>query len=217
MEQKMKLRRRMIQISMYYLCWQAVFPVIILSTGWLTPQQMGYTFKTVHLGILVGVIILTTMYILAKWMPQLVLRLYGPGITYIKTREQFEQFWEATLGGCDDGILAETHWSGTVLPLLMLVFETVGILYPFNVIPAIIVRWVLHVFAHTLIPRGGEKERVFGGLKFIAPGLLLSDIKNSIAFIISGNIIAPGYVTSSRRLHCNVGRKQRKNTKISQH
>jgi len=72
-----KLRRRVIQFSMYYLCWQAVFPVIVLASGWLTPQQMGFTLKTVHWGILVGAIILIVTYALAKWIPKLTFGLYG--------------------------------------------------------------------------------------------------------------------------------------------
>ena len=79
------------------------------------------------------------------------------------------------------------------MPLLMVGFGII-IPFPFNAIPAIIVRWVLHVLVHALIPgltRGGEGLPALGSLKFIALGLVLSDIKNSLAFIVSGNIIAP--------------------------
>jgi hypothetical protein len=110
----------------------------------------------------------------------------------VDTREEFERFWEAALAGCDDGTIAETHWSGTILPLLMILFGSIiGIPYPFNAIPAIFTRWLAHVGAHVMIPRGGQRERAFGGIGFFVVGLLISDVKNSLAFLISDSIVAP--------------------------
>jgi hypothetical protein len=64
---EMKLRRRATQVLLGYLDWQAVFPLIALIAGWLTPEQMGFTLGTVPLGILVGVTILAATFVLAKW------------------------------------------------------------------------------------------------------------------------------------------------------
>lgn len=187
----MKPRRKVAVVAIGYIAWQVIFPIIAspLVHGWLTFEQMGYTWKTAPMGLLVGAIVTILIYLFARtpagpW-------LYVRGLSHIKTREELEFFWKVSLRGCDDGIIAETHWSGTVLPLLMMAFGSIGIPYPFNAIPAIFVRWVLHVAAHLMIPRGGAKERIFGGLGFFGIGLLISDTKNSICFLLSRNIIAP--------------------------
>jgi hypothetical protein len=192
MEQRRKEEkrlRRVVQVTMAYLCWQAIFPVIALSAGWLTPDQMGYTLRTALMGLLVGIIVTVVLAVLDG--TRLGVSLYVRGLHHIKTSEELESFWNTTLRGCDDGIIAETHWSGTVLPLLMMGFEIIGVPYPFNAIPAIFVRWVLHVSAHLMFPRGGAQERIFGGLGFFGMGLLISDTANSASFLVSGSIIAP--------------------------
>jgi hypothetical protein len=188
----MKLREKTVIIGAVYLAWQVIFSIVMspLVLGVLTAEQMGYTLATVPMGIIVGVLILVIIAVVGRWTSAATW-LFVPGLKYVKTREQFEQFWSMTLRGCDDGIIAETHWSGTVLPLLMIALTVIGIPFPLNVIPAIFFRWLLHVGAHLMFPRGESGERAFGEVAFFAKGLLISDIKNSLAFLISGNIIAP--------------------------
>jgi hypothetical protein len=172
-----------------------------LGFGILTAEQMGYVLDTLPLGLVVGVLTLILISLLA--ITKLGVSLYADGLRHIKTREAFEQFWRITLRGCDDGIIAETHWSGTVLPFLMIGLQQTGIPYPFNVGPAIFLRWMLHVGSHLMFPRSESGERDVGGVKFFAIGLAYSDVINSLAFIISSNIVAPvllhhlsGYVST---------------------
>ena len=117
--------------------------------------------------------------------------LYIKGLSYIKTREDFDKFWSTSLRGCDDGLIAETHWSGAILPLFMVAFAAVGIPFPFNAIPAMIARWATHVGAHMLFPKEKSGERMFGGMNFIAKGLAYEDTVASISFLLSGSIVAP--------------------------
>jgi hypothetical protein len=174
-----------------YLSWQIGFSIAVspLAFNILTAQQMGFTLDTVWLGLLVAAVTLTVTTLLAR--TKISYGLYVKGLSYIKTREDFEKFWATTLRGCDDGIIAETHWSGAVLPLFMLGFAAIGIPFPFNAIPAIFARWATHVGAHALFPKEKSGERMFGGMNFIAKGLAYEDTVASISFLLSGNIIAP--------------------------
>lgn len=188
----MEFKKKTAIVGIVYLAWQIGFSIAVspLVFGILTAEQMGYTLATVPMGLAVGVLILVATAAVGRWTSAATW-LFIPGLKHVKNREQFEQFWSMTLRGCDDGIIAETHWSGTVLPLLMLAFAGIGIPYLLNALIAIFLRWVIHVGAHLMFPRSKNGERAFGGVSFFAKGLLLSDIKNSIAFLISGNIIAP--------------------------
>jgi hypothetical protein len=185
-------RRKIALFGLGYIAWQIGFSIAMspLVFGVLTAKQMGYTLETAFMGILVGAVILAATAVVGRWTSAGIM-LFVPGLKHVKTKEQFEQFWTMTLRGCDDGIIAETHWSGVVLPLFMLAFAGVGIPYPFNAIPAVFCRWIAHVGAHFMFPRTESGNSVFGGASFLVKGLLLSDIKNSAAFLISGNIIAP--------------------------
>jgi hypothetical protein len=187
----MKMGKTVI-VGAIYLAWQVGFSIMMspLVLGILTAEQMGYTLSTAPMGLVVGVLILAIIAAVGRWTSAATW-LFIPGLKHVKTREEFEQFWSMTLRGCDDGIIAETHWSGTILPLFMMAFVGIGIPYPFNAIPAIFLRWVAHVGAHLMFPRGEGGERAFGGVSFFAKGLLISDIKNSVAFLITGSIIAP--------------------------
>jgi hypothetical protein len=150
---------------------------------------MGFTLDTLWMGLLVAAIVLTVTTLLAR--TSLAYGLYVKGLSYIKTRDEFDKFWTTSLRGCDDGLIAESHWSGAVLPLFMVGFILIGIPFPFNVIPAIIARWATHVGAHALFPKEKSGERMFGGLNFIAKGLAYEDTVASISFVVSGNIVAP--------------------------
>jgi hypothetical protein len=150
---------------------------------------MGFTVETLWLGLLVASVVLTLTTLLSR--TRLAYGLYSKGLSYIKTREEFDKFWTTSMRGCDDGIIAETHWSGAILPLFMLGFAAIGIPFPFNAVPAMFARWVTHVGAHTLFPREKSGERMFGGMNFIAKGLAYEDTMASASFLLSGNIVAP--------------------------
>ena len=186
MEKKTKIA------AVIYLAWQISFSIVVspLVLGLLTAEQMGFTLVTLPMGLLIGALILGIIAAAGRWT-SVATWLFTPGLKYIKNREQFEQFWSMTLRGCDDGAIAEIHWSGAILPLLIIALVLLGIPFPFNIIPAIFFRWLLHIGAHLTFPRGKAGEREFGSFSFFAKGLLISDIKNSLAFLISGNIIAP--------------------------
>lgn len=191
-ERQMKFPRgKWITAAIIYLSWQIWFAVAVSPLGFkiLTAEQMGFNLSTVFEGLLVAIVVLTVTTLLAR--TNLAYGLYTKGLGYIKTREQFDDFWQTSLRGCDDGVIAETHWSGAVLPLLMLGFGAVGIPFPLNAIPAIGARWAIHVGAHALFPKEKSGERMFGGLNFIAKGLAYEDTVASISFLLSGNIIAP--------------------------
>ena len=195
--------RKLLIVMLVYMAWQIGFPIVMspLGLGVLTAEQMGFVVDTFPLGLALGAITLILISLLA--ITKLGVSLYADGLRHIKTREEFEQFWKITLRGCDDGIIAETHWSGTVLPLFMIGFQFTGIPYPLSIGPAIVLRWILHVGSHLMFPRSASGERDVGGVKFFAIGLAYSDVINSLAFIISGNIVAPvllhhlsGYVST---------------------
>ena len=180
-----------IRAAIIYLTWQVAFAVAVSPLGFkiLTARQMGFTLQTVWLGLLVAAVVLTVTTLLAR--TSMAYGIYSKGLSYIKTREEFEKFWTTSLRGCDDGLIAETHWSGAVLPLFVLGFTAVGIPFPFSAIPAIFARWVTHVGAHALFPREKTGERMFGGMDFIARGLAYEDVVASVSFLLSGSIIAP--------------------------
>ncbi|HUK84225.1 MAG TPA: hypothetical protein VLU95_00030 [Candidatus Acidoferrum sp.] len=184
-------RGKWIRFAVIYLTWQVAFSVAVSPLGFkiLSAKQMGFTIGTVWLGLLVAFVVLTITTLLAR--TSLAYGLYSKGLSYIKTKEEFDKFWTTSLRGCDDGIIAETHWSGAVLPLFMLGFAAIGIPFPFNAIPAMIARWATHVGAHVLFPKEKSGERMFGGMNFIAKGLAYEDTVASISFLLSGNIIAP--------------------------
>ena len=184
-------RGKWIAAAIIYLTWQVVFSIAVSPLGFkiLTAQQMGFTLDTIWLGLLVAAVVLTVTTMLAR--TSLAYGLYSDGLKYIKTREEFDKFWTTSLRGCDDGVIAETHWSGAILPLFMLGFAAIGIPFPFNAIPAMFARWATHVGAHALFPKEKSGERMFGGMNFIAKGLAYEDTVASISFLLSGNIIAP--------------------------
>ncbi len=177
--------------AVIYLTWQVAFSIAVspLVFGFLSAEQMGFTLSTVWLGLLVGAVVLAVTTLLAR--TKISYALYIKGLSYIKNREEFDKFWATSLRGCDDGIIAETHWSGVVLPLFMLGFAAIGIPFPFNAIPAMLARWATHVGAHALFPKEKSGERMFGGMNFIAKGLAYEDTVASVSFLLSGNIVAP--------------------------
>ena len=177
--------------AVIYLSWQVAFSIAVspLVFGILSAEQMGFNLSTVWIGLLVGTVVIALTTMLAR--TKLAYGLYTKGLSYIKTREDFEKFWSTSLRGCDDGIIAETHWSGAILPLFMLGFAAIGIPFPFNAIPAMLARWATHVGAHMAFPKEKSGERMFGGMNFIAKGLAYEDTVASISFLLSGSIVAP--------------------------
>ena len=184
-------RGKWITAAVIYLSWQVAFSIAVspLVFGILSAEQMGFTLNTVWIGLLVGTVVIALTTMLAR--TKLSYGLYTKGLSYIKTREDFEKFWSTSLRGCDDGVIAETHWSGAILPLFMLGFAAIGIPFPFNAIPAMFARWATHVGAHMAFPKEKSGERMFGGMNFIAKGLAYEDTVASISFLLSGSIIAP--------------------------
>jgi hypothetical protein len=184
-------RGKWITAAIIYLSWQVAFSIAVspLVFGILSAEQMGFTLNTVWIGLLVGTVVIALTSMLAR--TKLSYGLYTKGLSYITTREDFEKFWSTSLRGCDDGVIAETHWSGAILPLLMLGFAAIGIPFPFNAIPAMFARWATHVGAHMAFPKEKSGERMFGGMNFIAKGLAYEDTVASISFLLSGSIIAP--------------------------
>jgi hypothetical protein len=184
-------RGKWITAAIIYLSWQVAFSIVVspLVFGILSAEQMGFTLNTVWIGLLVGTVVIALTSMLAR--TKLSYGLYTKGLSYITTREDFEKFWSTSLRGCDDGVIAETHWSGAILPLLMLGFAAIGIPFPFNAIPAMFARWATHVGAHMAFPKEKSGERMFGGMNFIAKGLAYEDTVASISFLLSGSIIAP--------------------------
>lgn len=193
--------------ALVYLTWQVIFTVLVspLVFGVLTWAQMGFVLDTLLWGLLVAAVVLTITTLLAR--TSLAYGLYVKGLSYIKTREQFDQFWSVSLRGCDDGFIAEPHWSGAILPIFMMIFATlfaaVGFTafciasglawlpFIFGAALAMVARWATHVGAHALFPREKSGARMFGGMNFIAKGLAYEDTVASISFLISGNIITP--------------------------
>jgi hypothetical protein len=184
-------RGKWLGFAAVYLTWQVGFAILVspLVLGVLTAQQMGFSLDTVWLGFLVGSVVLVLTTLLAR--TPIAYGLYVKGLSHIKTRDEFEKFWSVSLRGCDDGFIAETHWSGTILPLFMLGFLAIGIPFPFNIIPAIFARWATHVAAHLAFPKEKSGQRAFGGMNFIAKGLAYEDAVASISFLLSGSIVAP--------------------------
>lgn len=184
-------RGKWLYAAVIYLSWQVAFTVAISPLGFkiLTAQQMGFTFETVWLGLLVAAVVLTVTTLLAR--TSLAYGLYTKGLGYIKTREDFDKFWTTSLRGCDDGLIAESHWSGAILPLFMVGFAVIGIPFPFNIVPAMLARWGTHVGAHALFPKEKSGARMFGGMDFIAKGLAYEDTMASVSFLLSGSIVAP--------------------------
>ncbi len=188
---KRNIKGKSLAAAIIYLSWQVAFAIAVspLGFGILTAQQMGFTLDTLWLGLVVAAVVLTVTTLLAR--TSVSYGLYMKGLSHIKTREEFEKFWSVSLRGCDDGLIAETHWSGAILPLFMLGFAALGIPYLLSAALAIIARWATHVGAHALFPKEKSGARMFGGLNFIAKGLAYEDAVASISFLLSGNIIAP--------------------------
>jgi hypothetical protein len=188
---KRNIKGKSLAAAIIYLSWQVAFAVAVspLGFGILTAQQMGFTLDTLWLGLAVAAVVLTVTTLLAR--TSISYGLYMKGLSHIKTREEFDKFWSVSLRGCDDGLIAETHWSGAILPLFMLGFAAIGIPYLLSAGLAIIARWAMHVGAHALFPKEKSGARMFGGLNFIAKGLAYEDAVASISFLLSGNIIAP--------------------------
>lgn len=184
-------RGKWITFAVIYLSWQVAFSIVVspLVLGILTAAQMGFTLTTIWVGLIIGSAVIAVTTLLAR--TRLAFGLYTKGLSHIKTRDDFERFWSVSLRGCDDGLIAETHWSGAVLPLFMLGFAAIGIPFPFNAVPAIFARWATHVGAHMAFPKEKEGERIFGGMNFIAKGLAYEDTVASISFLLSGSIVAP--------------------------
>jgi len=184
-------RGKWLTVAIIYLTWQVAFAIAVspLGFGILTAQQMGFTLDTLWLGLLVAAIVLTFTTLLAR--TNLSYGLYVKGLSYVKTREEFDKFWTTSMRGCDDGLIAETHWSGAILPLFMLGFLALGIPFIAAAALSIVTRWATHVGAHALFPKEKNGARMFGGLNFIAKGLAYEDTVASISFLVSGNIIAP--------------------------
>ena len=185
------VRRKWLLVGAAYLAWQVGFSIAVSPLGFkiLTAEQMGFTLSTLPLGLLVAGVILAMATGVSLTNAQVAA--YAKGFSNVKTREQFDTAWAMTLRGSDDGFIAETHWSGAVLPLLIMAFTLIGIPFLVSAGLALVARIFLHAGAHLFFPREEYGQRVFGGMWFVLRGLALQDSMNAIAFLISGNIITP--------------------------
>jgi hypothetical protein len=170
-------------VGVSYLLWQLFFPIALLMMGVLTLEQMGFRGDTLYRVPLFFVIYITYDYLMRK-----------PGGKFIvksikfKTSEEVEKFWHLNTLGCLDGPIAGLHWSGAVLPLLIIAF---GLFIPYiivNAILALLVRFVLHMGAH-LILEGGKQT--FGPRGFIYRGVFIVDLYETIAFMSTQNVLTP--------------------------
>lgn len=187
----MERNKRLVVVIFGYLAWQIIFPIICspLILGILTAEQMGYTLTAAPMGIVVGAVVTTLLGLFSG--TRVGLSMYSRAFHHIKTKKQLDRAWNVQLYGCYDGPIAETHWSGTVLPLVMMGFAIIGFPYPFNAVPAILTRWLLHVGVHVMFPREETGDRAWGSMSFTAMGLLLQDTISSACFLATGSIIPP--------------------------
>ena len=175
-----------------YSIWQICFTVIVspLVLHALTAEQMGFSIGTAVMGLIGGVVATIILGLLSS-QTTIGLRMHIRGFKGVRTREAFEEMWRIQLYGCYDGVIAEPHWSGAVLPLLIVGFSLTGISFPLSVIPAILTRWLLHVGVHVLLPRGMGGGSAVGSLDFVAVGLLFLDVTSSLCLLTTGSIVAP--------------------------
>ena len=181
-ENKAIASRKHLVLGLAYLVWQVIFPPFCIATGILNLEQMGIRLDTLPLGLLFALIWLPFVYLsakpLAKWAAK--------EIKFSNKRE-IQRFWEINTIGSLDGLIAGMHWSGTVLPLLIILFGIV-VPFPFSIVLAIVGRWVLHILAHFAVEAG---DKMFGPKSFLLKGLFLNDFIESASFLLSGSVIAP--------------------------
>jgi len=181
-ESKPVVSRKNLVIALAYLVWQVVFPSFCLATGVLTLDQMGIRLDTLPWGLLFALFWLPFVYFsarpAAKWATKAI---------KFSNRREIQRFWVVNTIGSLDGLIAGLHWSGTVLPLLIMLFSLV-VPFPFAVVFAIVGRWGLHVLAHFAVEAGNE---FFGPKSFLLKGLFLNDFIESASFLLSGSVIAP--------------------------
>jgi len=179
-------------VILLYTAWQVLFTALVspLALGILTARQMGFTLEKATLGLAVGLVMAILLgYAAAR--TAIGLKMYTRGFRNIRSKEDFEETWKIQLYGSYDGVIAETHWSGAVLPLLIGIFSILGIFFPFNVALAVLTRWTLHVGVHAVLPRKASGETAVGTIGFVALGLLFMDIVSSFCFLLASNIVAP--------------------------
>lgn len=188
----MKMARTVPITILVYTAWQIFFAAMVspLVLHILTAEQMGFTLETAASGVALGATVAIVLGLLSA-RTTIGLKTHMRGFRNIKTREAFEETWKIQMYGCYDGVIAETHWSGTVLPLLTLGFSTAGIPFPLNAIIAVFARWFLHTGVHAVLPKRASGESAAGTLDFVAIGLLFVDVINSLCFLATNSIIAP--------------------------
>lgn len=186
----LRMERNLLVTIIGYASWQILFTVAVspLGFGVLTLEQMGFSPVTALWGIITGAAV--TIFFGLIISTRIGLAIHAKAFEGVKTKKEFEDAWSFQLHGCYDGFIAEPHWSGAVFSLFLVVFSITGIPFPFSVAPAILCRWLLHVFSHLLFPTQ-ITHRAWGSLVFTSLGLLSVDAVCSVGFVISKSISTP--------------------------
>ena len=181
-EKRFVMRRKNLILSLVYLIWQVVFPSFCLASGLLSLNQMGIRLSTLPWGFLFTGLWLVFFYFgtdpLAKWITNAI---------KFNDKREIQRFWGTNVIGSLDGPIAALHWSGTILPLLIIGFSLV-VPFPLAIVFAILGRWALHLLAHFMMEAGNE---FFGPKSFLIKGLFLNDFIESVSFLLGGSIVAP--------------------------
>lgn len=181
-DRKVIMNRKNVALTLAYIIWQVIFPAVVLATGLLNLKQMGIQIETVHLGLLFTLFWFPFLYFstqpLAKWVTKAI---------KFNSKKEIQRFWGINVIGSLDGPIAALHWSGTILPLLIIAFSLIAP-FPFAVVLAVVGRWGLHLLAHFVMEAGNE---FFGPKSFLIKGLFLNDFIESASFLLSGSILAP--------------------------
>lgn len=185
----MKLSRRLILIMVGYSAWIAVFPIVMspIVLGVLSFSEMGFRLDTALQGLVLGFLV-CLLFGVGELLP---INIRKRMLKDVRTTKQFDEMWKVQMIGGYDGVIAESHWSGTVIPLSVKLFSGLGLIFPIAFFFSVALRWVLHVAAHFFFPSNEEGNKYYGNFLFTALGLLLLDIVNSIVFVASGNVLAP--------------------------
>lgn len=170
-------------VAIFYLLWQLFFPIACLMTGILTLEQMGFRLDTLYLVPIFFLVYVTYDYLMRKQGGKFIVKSAN-----FKTIEEVEKFWYLNTLGCLDGPIAGLHWSGAVLPLLMIAFGTFIPNIGVDAILSLAVRYALHMGAHLMLEGG---KQTFGPRSFIYRGVFMIDLYETIAFLLTQNVLTP--------------------------
>ena len=171
-----------LKFSAAYFVFMIACIAVVLYFRLIPWNQMGIRLDTLPLGILVGVLCQVPLQLLS------ILRLKNRATFTEERRKQIEEIAKHArthgMSGAFDAPVAELFWSGIVLSSIVVFLAYVGLPSLVAGLLGVIVGTGLHVLSHLLPPLRhlvGEKWWEF----YLVMAL------NRLAFIISGNIVAP--------------------------